>query len=101
MLRRYSGNGNSSPGVLIVTASAPVLGVSPSAGVTGAAVGGGASTSGSVGAGGLGSGFGGVLGGGVGLGLTGAGFSCCGRGVASVAIRFFCVGAGAATRLTA
>src|SRR5688572_2791181 len=101
MFRRYSGNGNSSPGVLIVTASVPVLGVSPSAGVTGAAVGGGGSRSGSLGAGGLGSGFGGVLGGGVGFGLTGAGLSCGGVGTASRAIRFRSVGAGAATRFTA
>src|ERR1051325_3043797 len=99
MLRRYSGKGNSSPGVLMVAMSVPVLGVSPGAGVTGAAVLGGASRSGSVRGGGLGAGAGGALG--LGLGLTGAGFSCGGGvGTASRASRFFSVGAGAATRET-
>ena len=44
---------------------------------------------------------GGAFGGGLGLGLTGAGFSCGGVGIASRAIRFRSVGAGAATRFTA
>src|SRR5688500_16258121 len=100
MFRRYSGKGNSSPGVLIVTTSVPVLGVSPSAGVTGACVGAGASRSGGVGAGGFGAGLGGAFGGGLGLGFTGAGFSCGGVGIASRAIRRRSVGAGAATRFT-
>jgi hypothetical protein len=84
---------------LIVTTSLPVLGVSPSAGVTGAWVGAGASRSGGVGAGGFG--LGGAFGGGLGLGFTGAGFSCGGVGIASRAMRFRSVGAGAATRFTA
>src|SRR6185437_15754019 len=100
MLRRYSGKGNSSPGVLMVATSVPVLGVSPGAGVTGGAVCGGASFGGSVRGGGFGSGAVGVLGG-FGLGLTGAGFSCGGRGTASVASLFFSVRAGAATSSTA
>ena len=77
---------------MIVATSVPVLGVSPSAGVTGAAVGGGGSRSVSVGGGGLGSGLGGVFGGGLGFGLTGAGFSCGGVGTASRATRLRSVG---------
>src|SRR4051812_2029841 len=101
MFRKYSGYGNANPGVLIVATSLPVLGVSPSAGVAGAAVFGGGSCFTSVG-------FGGALGGGAGaltglegLGATGAGFSSGGGvGSASRASRF-CEGAGAATRSTA
>src|SRR5882724_9819500 len=102
MFRRYSGNGNCRPGVLIVAASVPVLGVSPGAGVTGAAVFGGGSRLVSVG-GGLGTGTGGVLTGlGLGSGLTGAGFSSGGGvGTASRASRCFGEGAGAATNSTA
>ncbi len=68
---------------MIVAASVPVLGVSPSAGGAGDEIGGGASMSSLTGAG-FGSGLGAVFGG-VGLGLTGAGFSCAGRGVAAAA----------------
>src|SRR5919109_5217227 len=73
MFLRYSGNGNASPGVLMVATSVPVLGVSPGAGSAGAAVLGEGSRSGSAGAGGLGAG--GVGFGLDGLGVTGAGFS--------------------------
>src|SRR5918999_4186819 len=86
----------------MVATSLPVLGVSPSAGVAGAAVFGGGSLLTSVGAGGLGFGGAGAFGGGFGGGgFTGAGFSSGGGvGNASRASRF-CVGAGAATRSTA
>src|SRR5690349_4169624 len=102
MFRRYSGNRNSKPGVLIVAASVPVLGASPGAGATGAWVLGGASRcSGSLGRGlGAGAVFAG-LGFDLGGGFTGAGFSTGGVGSASGATRCFGAGAGAATRLTA
>src|SRR5512144_1281636 len=102
MLRRYSGYGNWSPGVLMVVTSVPVLGASPGAGVTGAWVLGGGSRFGSVG-GRLGSGIGAVLAGlGLGCGLTGAGFSGGGGvGTASRATRCFGAGAGAARSSTA
>src|SRR5438093_4009255 len=74
MFRRYSGNGNSRPGVLIVATSVPVLGASPGSGVTGAAVLGGGSLFESLGCG-LGVGTGGAFVGLGGCGLTGAGFS--------------------------
>src|SRR5215211_1988450 len=98
MFRRYSGNANWRPGVLMVAASVPVPGVSPSAGATGAWVFGGGSRLVSVG-GALGVRGAGALGGlGFGGGLTGAGFSTGGGvGTASRAKRCFGVGAGAAT----
>jgi hypothetical protein len=114
IFRRYSGNGNAKPGVLIVATSLPVLGVSPGAGSAGAAVLGEGSRSGSAGAGDFGVGAGGFAFGG--LGVTGAGFSFGagvvlagtgagfssggGLGNASGASRFV-EGAGAATRSTA
>src|SRR5688500_20020788 len=73
MLRRYSGYGNASPGVLIVATSVPVLGVSPSAGATRAAVLGEGSRSVCVGGG---------LGGGAGVVLYG--FGCWGVTVAGL-----------------
>src|SRR5713101_2601302 len=114
MFRRYSGKGNARPGVLIVATSLPVLGVSPGAGVAGAAVFGDGSRLGSAGAGAFGVGVGGF--GLAGFGLTGAGFSlragavfvgtgggfssAGGVGSASRASRLV-EGAGAATRSTA
>src|SRR5918997_3548386 len=115
MLRRYSGYGNARPGVLMVATSVPVLGVSPGAGATGAAVCGAGSLSLSAG-GGLGAGAGAVFTGLASLGVTGAGLSFGGAGFggvgagfssgggvgnASRASRCFVVGAGAATRSTA
>src|SRR5512132_1285276 len=102
MFRKYSGNGNWRPGVLMVAASVPVLGVSPAAGATGAAVFGGGSRVASVG-GGFGVGGAGTLVGlGLGGGFTGAGFSGGGGvGTASRASRCFGAGAGAATSSTA
>src|SRR5688572_15922960 len=101
--RRYSGNGKSRPGVLIVVASRPVLGVSPGAGASGADVCGAGS------AGGFGSVFGSggfstgtVFSAGFGVLFTGAGASSGGGvGVASGATRCFGAGAGAATSSTA
>src|SRR4051794_3424754 len=101
MFRRYSGKGNCSPGVLIVATSVPVLGVSPGAGVTGAAVLGGGSRVVSLGGAGLGTGAGGFFTG-LGSGFTGAGFSSGGGvGTASRASRCLGAGAGAATSSTA
>src|SRR6266508_2418994 len=101
MFRRYSGKGNWSPGVLIVATSVPVLGVSPGAGVTGAAVLGGGSRAVSFGGARLGSGSGTFFTG-FGGGFTGAGFSSGGGvGTASRASRCLGAGAGAATSSTA
>src|SRR5215210_3699520 len=115
MLRRYSGYANARPGVLMVATSVPVLGASPGAGATGAAVCGAGSRSDSAG-GGLGAGAGAVFAGFAGFGTTGAGLSFGGAGFggvgagfssgggvgnASRARRCFVVGAGAATRSTA
>src|SRR5688500_6115086 len=103
MFRRYSGNGKSSPGVLMVVASRPVLGVSPGAGVSGVDVFGAGSLLGRGSTGGFGfSATGTVFSAGFGVLVTGAGASSGGGvGVASGARRCFGAGAGAATSSTA